>query len=158
MFEKMRVIAMEKERERKQSLQLEEMTDLYINETIFDSTIDDWKENTTEFDKKIMHRRKLIFLIEDTEANIFGCYIDTQITIDGYEHLKDNKCFVFSFDSKSKQIIKYDVVDSNNAFKVYKSNDTKLMTIGWYHIVIMKKDILMNSKYDINGNSFNFKR
>ena len=56
-----------------------EMTDLYINEVIFDSEKDKWEEGNSDFDKIILQRRKLVFFVEDTEANFFGCYIDVPI-------------------------------------------------------------------------------
>ena len=50
-----------------------------VKEKIFDSNKDDWEENTSVFDQKIFGKEKLIFIIRDTNENVFGLYINAKI-------------------------------------------------------------------------------
>ena len=69
----------EKEKEEQQIQQLEEWTGLKYGETIFDSEIDNWKENESVFDDKIKGRQRLLFIIEDDHNEKFGYYLNTQV-------------------------------------------------------------------------------
>ena len=59
--------------------QLEELTELTCDETIFNSHIHVWSINTSKFNDKIIGNKKLIFLFEDENGEKFGCYLNTQI-------------------------------------------------------------------------------
>ena len=59
---------------------------------IFDSDINDWDINTSEFVKKIKNKQHLIFIIETGDEVKFGCYIDSIIN-NTEQHILDNKSF-----------------------------------------------------------------
>ena len=72
---------------------IEEWSFTKYKEMIFDSEIHNWSKNTSEFDRIIFGKEKLIFLIEDTENNLFGCYIDSKI--DKYSYYENIFCSYF---------------------------------------------------------------
>ena len=58
----------------KQKRQMEEWTGLKCGEIIFDSDQDDWEEITSEFNHKILGKRQLMFVVEDSKGEKFGYY------------------------------------------------------------------------------------
>ena len=50
-----------------------------LNSLIFNSTSDDWKVNSSVFDRKVLGRRNLLFIIDDYDGNRFGGYVTSQI-------------------------------------------------------------------------------
>ena len=56
--------------------QLEEWTELHCNEIIFDSTVDNWKQHTSVLNEKIFGKKQIALVIEDTNGNIFGCFVN----------------------------------------------------------------------------------
>ena len=51
---------------------IKSISKMEVKEKIFDSDIHDWSEKTSEFNQKILNKSRLIFLIEDSENNLFG--------------------------------------------------------------------------------------
>ena len=60
--------------------QIEEWTQLTFKEIIFDSNINSWEPNNSEFDTIVLNKQNLIFLFEDTENNLFGYIHSAKIT------------------------------------------------------------------------------
>ena len=75
--------------------EINKITNLKIKEILFDSEIHDWEIGTSEFDLKIFGKEKLLFLIEDTENNLFGGFINSKI---------DNYIYYEQFKMKGKFI------------------------------------------------------
>ena len=73
---------------------INEMTNKEIEEIIFDSEINKWSENDSEFDQKLNKKKDIIILIEDERQNLFGGYIGNEICLG--LHILDNSCYVFS--------------------------------------------------------------
>ena len=59
--------------------QLEEWTSLKCGAVLFDSNNDNWNRDTSVFCDKIIGKKQMIFLIEDTDGEKFGYYLDTEI-------------------------------------------------------------------------------
>ena len=58
---------------------LNEWTETTFKEIIFDSDICDWNQCTSTFHQRIFNREQLVFIIEDEEGNVFGCFINAKI-------------------------------------------------------------------------------
>ena len=54
---------MKKEREEEHKQQIEEWTGLKIGETLFDSNVDNWKENISLLNERIIGKKQLVFII-----------------------------------------------------------------------------------------------
>ena len=96
-----------------QKKQLEEWTSLKCGNIVFDSNIDDWSENTSVFNEKIIGRKQLTILIEDEEGEKFGYYLNTQV-VEEYEAKQETnfKTFKFNFQSKNNRLLgpmKYEI-------------------------------------------------
>ena len=112
------------------------------------------------FDSKILNKNQLIFIIEDTEGNKFGGYIDSTIdTIyDGHDRTRitDSKSFIFSLESNGRlnNMKKFNVKEPEYAFCLFDKSDNCLFTIGYLDIIIYKK----GSEYKpyCKQNSFNY--
>ena len=82
--------------------QLESWTSKKCGDVVFDSDKDNWNQNTSVFDSKVMNRSNLMFVIEDTNNNKFGCYLP--VKIDKYDTgVPGNKdMFLFSLKSNGR--------------------------------------------------------
>ena len=109
---------------------IEEKTDLIINKTIFDSDLDDWFFESSQFANKLMDKNRIMILIEDTKGNLFGCYINEMIKKAGV-YINDPNAFIFSLRLIDKNEIKiYPIKDSSKAFVVYSRENHKLFSCG----------------------------
>ena len=131
---------------------IEKMSNMKFKELIYDSSICNWNREESTFDTRIFKRKNIIIMIEDSEDNIFGAGIKSEINT--YQHpynkgikgnnIRDINAFVFSIkkngqlQQENKYIIKYP--NSSVAFSLYDKNSDKLFTIGEKDIVIMKKE------------------
>ena len=132
------------------------------------------KKNFLNFRRNPTFRRKffifslfaespLIFLIEDTENNVFGCYINSKI--DKYRYVEndiakgveDPNCFVFSYkDNKpNKYELRKDRKD-NSIFMLYDKNDFRLFLLGERDIFIRKSNWKSSCIDDINECKFDY--
>ncbi|GAB1225697.1 hypothetical protein ENUP19_0259G0031 [Entamoeba nuttalli] len=113
--------------------QLEEWTKRRIGNILFDSVIDDWKENTSVFDQRIMNKEHIIIIIEDEEGNKFGGYVNSKIDkIESY--INDSKSFLFSLESKGRieGMKKFDIQQPQYAFYLDKQPNERLFIFGLY--------------------------
>ena len=117
----------------KELYQLEDWTGKSVENVVFDSDKDDWNEQTSTFESKILQKRQLIFLIEDTTSNIFGGYVQSLIdSCDGKTFIEDNNSFVFSLRSKGrlKEMSKFEIIDKTKSFILYKPTTKGLFGFG----------------------------
>ena len=81
--------------------QLEEWTNKKCGDVVFDSTKDNWSENTSVFHLKVKNKSNLIFIVEDTNDNKFGYYFNGTINkLNNY--MKSTGCFTFSLKSNER--------------------------------------------------------
>ena len=110
---------------------------------VFDSEICHWRINKSTFDSHVFGKGQLVFVIEDTNGNEFGLYLES--IVDKYPtfrngqyingNIKDSQAFLFSFkrngnwnhDHKQFPI---KTCGEECAFILYKENDQKLFSIG----------------------------
>ena len=76
------------------------------SEILFDSNIDNWNQNTSVFNERIIGKKQLAFVIEDKNDEIFGYYLNTEV-VEQYKSTfatvwqeTDNKSFLFNLQSK----------------------------------------------------------
>ena len=82
--------------------QLEEWTGLQWGEILFDSNFHQWSKELSIFNKRIIGKSKLIFLIEDKDGESFGYYLNSEI-VENYEwNGTDNKSFHFNIESHGR--------------------------------------------------------
>ena len=120
--------------------QLEEWTERRIINIIFDSDIDNWNKNTSVFDQRIVNKEHIIIIIEDTNGNIFGGYVNEKIDkVDKY--INDPKSFLFSLESKGRiqGMMKFDIKQQQHAFYLYNQLSNCLFGFG-YDIYIGKEN------------------
>ena len=84
-----------------QKEQLEEWTKLKCGKILFNSHVDDWGMNTSVFGDRVVERRNLIFVIEDTENNKFGYYLSSKISKIG-KPISDEFAFVFTLENNGR--------------------------------------------------------
>ena len=120
--------------------QLEEWTGLECCQIIFDSSFDDWTTNKSVFHKRIIGKSKLVFIIEDNEGEIFGYYLNTEITKRYHEWRKtDDKSFEFNLESNGRLTgpmkfeIKNEKIGGWKLFKKYDEYDD-LIVLGDIHL------------------------
>ena len=115
---------------------------------LFDSKYHNWKTETSIFDKQIFGKSHIAILIEDEKNNVFGCYVDKRI--DRYnEFIKDKNAFIFSLKTNERidNPTKYPILFSDESFRLGKSSDDLLFSIGEGDIVVMKENCITNEKY-----------
>ena len=145
--------------------QIEEWSSTTFKEVVFDSDIDDWSKDTSTFDQKIFNREKLTFIMEDTEGNVFGGFVNAKI--DKYVYceygewkgskITDKNAFVFSLRSNGrlKEPMKFDFKSENRdwAFQLQKSIDDYLFVFGGGNDIRINKE---NSKSECYCNEESF--
>ncbi|BFU21283.1 trichohyalin, putative [Entamoeba histolytica] len=112
--------------------QIEEWTEKRISNILFDSDIDDWNIDTSVFEERIMNKEHLIIIIEDSEGNKFGGYVNSKIDkVD--EWISDSKSFVFSLESngRMKGMKKFDIIHPEYAFCLYNQSNGWLFEFGY---------------------------
>ncbi|BFU21855.1 trichohyalin, putative [Entamoeba histolytica] len=121
--------------------QIEEWTEKRINNILFDSDKDDWKEGTSVFEERIWNKEHIIIIIEDEEGNKFGGYVSEKIDkID--EWLYDSHSFVFSLESKGRleRMMKFDIKEPRNAFCLFNQTTNCLFAFGGNDIFVRKEN------------------
>ena len=67
------------EKEEVNKKQIEEMTQMKMGETLFDSNVDNWSKDTSVLSERIIGKKQIVFMIEDSEGEIFGYYLNSEI-------------------------------------------------------------------------------
>ena len=135
--------------------QLEEWTNKKCLEVIFDSNVDDWSQDTSVFNLKVMNKSDLIFLIEDTNGNKFGEYIHSDIHRWETE-IYDSDAFLFSLKSNGRinGMMKFEEINGSELWIYNKSSDYLFyVSCGLYIYKEHKKN--QSSVYE-NTNNFDF--
>ena len=118
--------------------QLEYWTQLKYSEILFDSEKDNWNENTSIFNSKIIGKKRLIFMIEEEDGEKFGYFFNTIIKEEFDEWQEtDNKSFQFNIKSKDNRLsqpMKYEITICQQALKLYSNDHYSLITIGDIHL------------------------
>ena len=137
---------------RNEIAQLEEWIGLKYKEVIFDSDISEWRQGKSVFDKRIFGKDKMAFIIEDSEHNKFGCFINSVIDQYRYvedgkwkgERISDEKAFIFTLRSNGRVdgMKKYDIKpeEKQNAFVLYKNNWGILFSVGGGNDICIRKE------------------
>ena len=145
---------------------IESWTKKEMKEIIFDTEINDWEEEESEFDEIIMNKNQLLFLIEIEESNNkFGGYINNTINVLYNEDenkgiISDEISFVFKLKGKNSIHFPMKKECSENAFYLYPKEDRLLFKLGFNDIEIYKEDEDSfvyqenNSSFDYNNNSY----
>ena len=134
---------------------------------IFDSEVNKWDMYTSEFDNIIYEKEKLMIIIQDTDKNIFGCYINAKI--DKYKYLEkdewmgeritDENSFIFSIinNKRSDKMIKMDIKkeESKFSFTLYEKECEILFTVGRGHDISIWKQNYKNQCW-CEPESFNY--
>ena len=122
--------------------QLEEWTSLKCSDIVFDSNVDNWSKNTSVFDKRIIGKKRLVFLIEDDRGEKFGYYLNTEVVEKYHQYIEtDNKSFEFNLQSNGrlKHPMKFEIKDlEKGGYHLYEKSDDYLITLG--DIVLFKEN------------------
>ena len=137
-------------------------------EIVFDSKINNWKQNKSEFDKLIFKKQNLLFLIETNDGIKFGGFISKEIdkmadlkvvnnVFKWENHISDSNAFLFTF--KDNNPMKFNIKkDKNNdeiTFYLFLKEDDWLFQFG-YHDIYISKQNTKSSIYQDMYCSFNY--
>ena len=106
------------------------------------------------FDKKLIGRKQLVFIIKDVEGEKFGYYLNTRIKIennDQYYTWTDNKSFEFNIESNGRldRMMKFEIKDTSCGYALYDKSNNGLIEIGDISLGKENKPKL-NPKYLLN--------
>ena len=123
--------------------QLEKWSGMQCGEIIFDSEKDNWNEESSVFNDRIIGKKSLTFLIEDEDGERFGYYFNNRITEQYNEWISTtNKSFLFNLHSKEKRLAKpmrFEILNKTyGGIVLYPLEDDRLISLG--DILIRKKD------------------
>ena len=117
--------------------QLEQWTGKKCNLILFDSTRDNWTQNTTEFNRKVMGKSQLIFLIEDTNGNKFGYYLNTRVEPNRYNQWVGTNSGTFFFSLKSNGritqgngMMKFEIKETKESYCFLDSSNERMIALG----------------------------
>ena len=112
-----------------------------MGEIVFDSNKNNWKKNTSEFDSKIMNRRKILIIIETDNNNKFGAFIHSPINIID-EWIEDKNAFIFSIKNINgeKKISNHTIKEERYGIIVHPKEENMLFMIGSGGQIIIRKE------------------
>ena len=152
----------EQEKEKKQIQQLEEWTRMKYGDVIFDSDIDNWSIDESEFNERIIGRKHLVFVIEDDHCEKFGYYLNTKVNNEYNDYdewiYTNNKSFEFNIESNGrlKSMMKFPIKKTRCGYKSYDKSDKILIILG---NIVLWKDKKRNSSYcEQNEELYNYQR
>ena len=117
---------------------IEEFTGMERGQLLADSDMQrHWEEASNYFYEFMQSKNPFVILIEDTERNVFGAYIDRKN--------KDENDFIFSFESNGRlsnpMKFPFKKEENNYSYKGYEEKESVLFSVGKGHdIHIMKKN------------------
>ena len=144
--------------------QIEQFTKMKFDSLLFDSEICSWEEDNSEFDKRVFEKSHIVIVIEDTNGNQFGGYINKSITsyVSDGKGITDDETFIFTLKSngRMKQPVSFGIeyVDKDYSFILFKEDSSKLFAFGKGNdILIMKSGGKSNctckqQSFDYQGN------
>ena len=100
---------------------LEQWTEMKCSKILFDSTVDDWSYDTSEFKEKIIYQSHLVFLIEDEISEKFGFFtFENPTSLVWYKsHVSDFQ-FNLNITGNISQPMKYELINTKDYYCVYK--------------------------------------
>ena len=121
--------------EKEQKKQLEEWTGLQCSDIVFDSNVDNWKQHTSVLNDRIIGKKQLVFLIEDTDGEKFGYYLNTEVIgkYDIWKKKTDNKSFEFNLESNGrlKSPMKFEIKDlKGGSYCLNRKHENNLIILG----------------------------
>lgn len=142
--------------------QLEEWTSLKCSNILFDSNSDDYSEETSIFNDKIIGKSKLVFLIEDTNGEKFGYFEHSEIVEklnndDYYEIMEtDEESFHFNLKSNGRLSLpmKFEIKETYFGYQLFKKDAISLIEIG--NISLNKNGDLTESENSSSDDSDRF--
>ena len=122
---------------------IEELTQKHVRRILFDSTLNNWSVNNSDFGCLIENESQLVIMIETTEKKRFGCYINNSIDKIG-KFIDDKNAFIFTMNDI---IEKYPIKDHGNAIQVFDTVNENLFSIGYqWSTQSWNADILIRKK------------
>ena len=119
---------------------LEEWTGLSVDKLLFDSSIDNLDQYYTHFNKNLIRKNRLMFIIEDTTGEIFGYYINSFLTHNyGKWRSTDSYSFQFNLQSNGRleEPMKFEHIITNRGGYMLQHHDHKIL-IRLGNIVLYK--------------------
>ena len=118
-----------------QALQIEEWTNKSFGNIIFDTRRDGYKDNNDHFNKRIIGKKHLLFLIESKEKEKFGYYLDTEVeNILGRRIATSKESFHFNIQSNNNRLpsmMKFNLLDEiNGGYNLSDGSGGNFITLG----------------------------
>ena len=138
---------------------LEEWIGTNFGEIIFDSKVDNWSQHTSIFNRRIIGKKRLLFVIEDERREKFGYYLNT-IVEQQFEKRQqtDSKSFHFNLQSNYNRLsgpTKFEIKDLKyGGFELYDKSSEKLIILG---DIWLKKQNKKDFSYCNDTHSFDYK-
>ena len=122
---------------------IELWTNLKCGNVLFDSNKYNWSIYSSSFNRVIINKSNLLFLIEDEDGEIFGYYLSTQVPQDIGRSSTDFNSFHFNLKSKDNRLkypIKFEIKHPVwGGICLYDENEKEyLINLG--NIVLCKKE------------------
>ena len=144
--------------------QIEEWTKLKCSEIIFDTEVDDWADQKL-FNSRILGKKQFVVIVEDTDGNRFGGYVNAIIDkIRGDENKQfnyDPQSFLFSLNSNGRLpgMMKFESkVSSGSKVILYNHGEgwCSLMDFGEFDLAIVAYQYPVKSRCN-QGNAYDYK-
>ena len=117
--------------EKDEMKKLEEWTNMKCQDVLFDSTKDNWNQNMSVFNNKIIGKRNLIFLVTSSKNVKFGSFIHSPITHIGEVKKEQSDTTSFTFSFKNRNFRKYSIRrNASTVMWTYNPSDNLLFGIG----------------------------
>ena len=152
-----------KTNENKQKLvkSIEQICGMDFDCVLFDTNCCKWKPNHSTFIQRINEKEKVVFVIENTKGDVFGCLINSKIDIPEKRNFNDRYCIsdpfamIFSLNSNldQKQNTIY-IRNGEKALGVFNEKSSRLFIIGEGDILIKKER--EKAKCSCDQNSFHY--
>ena len=108
---------------------LENLTQMKIDEILFDSNIHNWSVDNSDFGRNIEGHSNVAIVIEDENNNIFGGFYTKETRLQKYHF--DRNCIVFSLKKYNQyNPLKYQIKSNNHDFFVCGDNHQILFAFG----------------------------
>ena len=106
-----------------------ELCGMEMKQKLFDSEINKWCLNESEFANKVSGHRNVCIVIEDKQRNVFGGYCSKEIGINKYHF--DTNSFLFSlYKNNAITMKKYPVKNTGSDLKILNDASDKLFGFG----------------------------
>ena len=111
---------------------LERWTKKHVGSILFDSVKDKWSVEHSDFERKVLGKRNLLFLIDDYSGNKFGYYLGSKIKKYNRWIPTTSKTFLFSLEhsGNTNQPEKFGIKFLFQGYVLYPTNNTNLIDIG----------------------------